>query len=462
MITVKDANEKEYLFLFELGMIQDGKTVLDNYKKNLSYLNRIKPSTIEAVIIGHVHCDHIGCIPWLYANKKANVRIIAPKYSTNLLKEMWLDSAYINQRDAEYLTWKYEKVYEPIYTEEDVYEALKYVEEYDSNEIHSITDDLSIRYIPAGHILCSQQTEVFIKDNANTKKIVFTSDLGNLITQNNRVFVENFTPITKANIVIGESTYGERSKKNSSKKDLELDIQKIKAVIEQYCIESHHRVLIPTFSLDRTPYIIWILFSLFGKDDSFKVPILIDSPLAIRLLRHYSNILIDTPVKQQYDDMIAWQNLKLIEEPEESKAAMSESGAKIICSSSGMLSAGRSVKWAQNILPKEQDCILFIGYAGKDTLAYRIKNGKSQKTITINGKQVKNKCQIVDLKSFSSHMQRNDLINYYKSFNCEKIYLVHGDAQARIDLKEDLQEAISKCLKTTKVIIPNRSTKIYV
>ena len=144
--------------------------------------------------------------------------------------------------------------------------------------------------------------------------------------------------------------------------------------------------------------------------------------------------------------------------PEDSKAAISERGPKIICASSGMLTAGRSIKWVQSILPNENDCILFIGYAAQDTLAGRIKKGTSQKTITINGKSYK--CSLVDLHTFSSHMQRMDLINYYKNINCEKIYLVHGDEQAKKELKEDLEKELANMCKSTKVIIANKSTKI--
>ena len=125
-----------------------------------------------------------------------------------------------------------------------------------------------------------------------------------------------------------------------------------------------------------------------------------------------------------------------------------------------MLCAGRSVKWIQSILPNENDCVLFVGFAGEDTLSGKIKNGTTQKTININGKPYKNKCQLVDLHSYSSHAQRQELINYYKGLNCEKIFLCHGDNQARLELKEDLEKALSECCKSTRVIIINKGTKI--
>ena len=444
--------------LFELGMVQDNSTILGNYRDNCSILNRIKPKKIEMVILGHNHCDHIGLVPMLFARGNTDVKIITPKNTTCILREMWSDTAFINERDAESLNRKGDKCYTPLYTQAEVEMALKNVIEIEIGSIIDIDENVAIRYTPAGHILRSCQTELYINGGSHTRKILFTSDLSNRMIEDRKVFVEKFQPVTSANIVIGESTYGKR-KGSMKKKDIELDRQKMKTVIEQFCIDNNHRVLIPTFSLDRMPFIVWELYKLFGKDESFTVPVLIDSPLANRLLDCYSSIL-DGEAKDKFDEMMSWKNIRRVITPEDSKAAISDKGAKIICASSGMLTAGRSVKWVQSILPNENDCCLFIGYAGIDTLAGKIKHGTDKKTININGKPYKNKCQLVDLHSYSSHMQHDDLVNYYKSINCEKIYLVHGDEQARLELKEDLEDALADCCKSTRVIIVNKGTKI--
>ena len=372
---------------------------------------------------------------------------------------MWLDAAYINQRDVELINLK-DKNYEPFYNEDIVMKALNYVQEIQSDEIVNISEELSIRYRNAGHILLSKQAEVYINGGSHTRKILFTSDLGNLATQESRVFVENFQPVPTCNIVVGECTYSSRKGKEITKKTLETDIQKIKSAIEQYCVDNNHRILIPTFSLDRMPYILWILYTLFGKDESFKIPILVDSPLSNRLLDCYSSIL-ENEEKEKFDEMMSWKNIKRVITPEDSKAAIADRSAKVILSSSGMITAGRSVKWTQSILPNENDLIMFIGYAGEDTLAYKIKHEKEQKTININGKPIKNKAQIIDLLSFSSHMQRKDLINYYKGINCDKIYLVHSD-KSKIEFKQDLEKAINDCLKSTRVVAVNKGTKISI
>lgn len=438
-------------------MIQGEHTVLENYKANMKYIQKIRPQELQYIIIGHVHQDHIGMIPTLYARGKCNAKIIVPKGSTSILKEMWLDSSFINCRDVEVINLKNDRNYEPFYTEDVVYKTIEYIEEIDSDKIVSLSDELAIRYTDAGHILLSKQCEVYINGGSRTRKILFSSDLGNISTQDTRVFVENFKPVTSANIAIMECTYASKERQ-CTKETYKEDVTKIKSVVEQYCIDNNSRVLIPSFSLDRTPYILWILYSLFGKDENFKIPILIDSPLANRLLDCYSSIL-DGEKKELFDEIMSWNNIKRVIQPEASKAAIADKGAKIILSSSGMLTAGRSVKWTQSILPNENDCILFMGYSGENTLAWKIKYGKDHKTININGKPYKNKAQIYDLKSFSSHMQRNEMLNYYKSINCEKIYLVHSDSN-KIEFKHDLENAIADCLKSTKVVAVNSGTKI--
>jgi len=445
--------------LFELGMIQDNNTILENYRANSKLISKIKPKEIELVFIGHCHCDHIGLIPALFARGNKDIKIIVPKGSTGILKEMWLDSAYINQRDFDQLNSKFNTTsYTPLYTNDEVNMALSHIIEIDVGNIVEIDKEINIRYIPAGHVLCSCQMELFIKGGSHTRKILFTSDLGNQMIEDRKVFVEPLQKSVNTQVVIGEATYGRRAG-SMSKKDIELDRKKMKSVIEQYCVDNGKRVLIPSFAYDRTPFILWELYCLYGNDKTFDIPVLVDSPLANRLLDCYSLILTGE-AKDKFDEMMSWKNIKRIITPEDSRAAVADKGAKLILSSSGMLCAGRSIKWTQSILPNEDDAILFVGFAGSDTLAGKIKNEKTKKTINIGGKPCKNKCQIIDLHSFSSHMQRNDLINYYKSINCEKIYLVHGDTSARLELKEDLEKAISDCLKSTRVIITNKGTKI--
>lgn len=445
--------------LFECGGIQDGKTIYDNYKLNRKMLSKIKSKDIDMIIGGHfMHYDHGGNVCAIY-KQNPDIRIITSSKTKGILKEMWLDSAYISERDCEILEKKYpDKVFVPYYNENDVKSALKNVEEYEEGVIHKLDENISIRYTPSGHIFRAMQTELFITYNGHIHKILFTSDLGNTSIQHLKPFVEEFTPVYKSNIVIAESTYGARSNLKLNKKVINTDLEKIKTVVRQYCTEQHNRVLMPIFSLDKCPNVLWLIYDMFKDDQSFDTKIVVDSPLTNRLLDEYQKVLEGESL-DKFNEMLSWKNLIRITNPEDSKYAMEFMRNVCVLSSGGMLQSGRSVKWAESLLPNSNDCLILSGYCGVNTLGYKIKNCE-QNNININGKSVKNKCQIVNIRSLSSHMQRTELINYYKQINAEKIYLVHGSMEGKIELAEDLKKEIYDSGKTTCVSIVNKNMKI--
>ena len=120
---------------------------------------------------------------------------------------------------------------------------------------------------------------------------------------------------------------------------------------------------------------------------------------------------------------------------------------------------GRSTAWAHSMLPHERDRIVFCGFAAENSLASIIKQGK-QKTITISGHKVKNKCQVTDLMSFSSHMQKDSLLDYYSSVECERVILIHGSMDGKIEFSKPLQEKIFKKNNTSKVIVATKGYKL--
>jgi metallo-beta-lactamase family protein len=447
--------------LFELGSIQEGHTVKENYNYNKNLISDIKDKDkISFVIAGHLHADHIANIPALYSNTNCQAKIIVPEGSKSILKDMWLDSAFINARVCDAIKYKTKKECYPIYTDMDVLKALEFVVEYPFGELVALDDSLSIRFTPAGHILFSAQTEMFFKLNNSVKKVTFTSDLGNVNLKYTKVFVDQFEPITKSNIVIGECTYSARSR-ITNKKDIQKDLQTLKDAVLKYCVKDGRILFIPCFALDRTPFILWLLYSMFSDDMTFVTRIIVDSPLAIKLLEDYSNELRGKQ-KELFDEMMNWHCIELSRTPYESAEAMQDGEPKLVISSSGMLDAGRGVRWAQKVLQNKQDCILFIGYATQNTNAYKIKNSKGQGTLIINGEIVNNKCNIIDLNNFSSHMQRPDLLNYYSNINCETIYLVHSNKSDKEEFAEDLRNEISKKNRSNKVICVDYKTNIIV
>jgi metallo-beta-lactamase family protein len=442
----------KHKILLECGLFQ-GNNIKKDHEINSRKFKGFKPKDIDFIFINHAHIDHCGLLPRLYA-EGCKAEIISVKDTNEFLNVMLKDSAYIMERDVVNLSRKSDIDFKPIYTDKDVNVCVKYISGHEFNKVYTIDDEISFEFIPAGHIIRSAQLRLWIKHGNTTKKILYTSDIGNVKVE--KYFTEKFVPEEQCNLVIGECTYNS-SERTIKEKDRQKDLEKIETVIDTICLERNGRVLIPSFSLDRTQNILKILYDIFGKIEDFNVPIILDSPLSSKLTDVYMNIL-NKDDKLKLQEVLSWKNLKIIKDSSESKLVVGDKGSKIIVSASGMMTAGRSRFYIKSILPDPNSAVLFIGFATPGSLAGKIKDGVKQKTITIDGKAYKNKCQIVDLKSFTCHMQYDDLLKYYSDINCEKIALVHSEFKGKVKFAEDLQKEISRKNKTSKVICVNSST----
>jgi len=450
MILVEMQN---YKILLECGLYQSNN-IRDDYKVNNRRFE-FKPSEIDYIFIAHGHIDHIGLLPRLYA-EGCKAQVIAPIGTASLFSIMGIDSSFIMGKDIETLKRRYGINADPIYTAEDVSECLKYFDEYGFEDTIKLNDSISFRFIPSGHIINSAQIEIWLTEGNHTNKILYTSDLGNISIPKH--YVNKFKPVDHANIVIAESTYSDKSK-TATMKDREKDLEKIKSVIETVCIDNHHKVLIPIFSLDRSQNILTHLYDMFGHDSNFNIPILIDSPLTIQITNMYSSLLSGDELKK-FEEVMRWKNIRFIKEYQESVGWQRNSEPAVVLSASGFMQAGRSRQWAKVLLPDSKNHILFVGYSSPESLAGKIKNCKSQKTISIDGKPIANRCNITSLVSFTSHIQNMDMLKYYSDINCEKVCLVHGEMKAKCEFGKELQEEISRKNKTARVVVVNKSTEI--
>ena len=259
----------------------------------------------------------------------------------------------------------------------------------------------------------------------------------------------------KANIVIGECTY------NDSKREVKAETRK-KDLIKMYEIIKNNEgiVEIPIFTLDRCPNILTILYDLFGNDSTFTTDVVVDSPLAVKMLKEYGEILDDESSKKLYD-VLSWKNLKLISDSSVSKNYMLSCKHAVVLSAAGILSKGRSRLWLKHIIEDSRNTVMFVGYASENTLASAIKKAKGNNSkIKIDDVEYKNRCKIVDLKSFTSHMQYTDLLDYYSSISADKICLVHGEKNGKLEFCRVLQDLIEKKGNRAKVVCVTRYTSI--
>ena len=329
-------------FLVDCGGYQ-GKDVLGDYKiNNRKYSFSAKK--IKYIFLTHAHYDHSAQIPKLVKEGFTGT-VYVPQGTYRLIKTMWKDCAYINQKNAEYLSRKYGKNYKPIYNEDDVEHALALVEELPFGEYVNIDDNITIKLYHAGHIVGSAQLEFMLTANNYMKRIVFTGDIGNKHME--KYFVEPIEEISKCNILIGETTYGNPNRHSVTMKDRQKDIEKMYTVIQKTCIEDRSKVIIPVFALDRLVEVLCTLYEMYHADKSFSIPILIDSKLGLQYIKDYYNIL-DEEKLSYLNKVIHWQNVLQIDEYTVSKAHQESSKPEIVLASSGMLDAGRVVGWVEH------------------------------------------------------------------------------------------------------------------
>lgn len=432
--------------LLECGFSQSNNLERD-FRDNGAKFN-FSCKKLKYIFIGHTHLDHVGRLPLLY-KRGCDAPIIVSKGTLPLLKNMLEDSVKINERDADLLSKQKGRSYEPIYNIDDVNNAIAHVVEYEQNIIWELTNELSFRFTSSGHIKFSEQIELFFHVNNCKKKLVYTSDLGNYLLPKN--FSDPFVPIEKCDVLIGECTYADGTRPAATKKIRKTDLEKIESLIWKYCIDNNAKILIPCFALDRTPELYMTLRSIMKKN-GWDVPILIDSPLSVKQFKIYAD---EHP---ELWEEVNSSRTRLCSEWNESVVYQKMEGPMIILSSSGMLTAGRVLSHLPYILPNPNNCILFCGYSTEGTLAWDIKHTK-HKTLKLAGKRIANRANIIILNSFSSHMQHDQLLDYYSSIQCNKIYLVHGQQPEKIKFAEELRNEIARKNHTTQVVCVNKSTE---
>lgn len=439
--------------LLECGLYQAAGKTLDMYNVNNAPFE-FKAKEIDYVFINHTHIDHCGLLPLLY-KRGTHAKTIVPHKNIAISGILLRDSAKVASADAYELSRQYNRDYAPLYTNDDVSTALAHMMEYPFDNIITLDEYVKFRFVPSGHIFGAAQLELWITEGYQTKKILYTSDLGN--THIKKPFTSAFKPVKKANIVIGESTYG-ADDVIARQKMRNKDIEKIRHAITEVCKENRSKVLIPVFANSRTQEMLMLLYEMYSNDPSFRIPILVDTPMGINVCNAYAELL-DGPEKEKWSKVMNWHYVKFMSDAMESRAWQTSKGPAIILATSGMMTHGRARSWCRTLLPHNNDMILFCGFAIEDSLAAIIKNGKAKK-IKLSGEWIPNRCKILNLRSFSSHMQRDSLIQYYSSIECEKIYLVHGEKSAKQMLCNEVSQALSQKDSTAKCICVSKNYEI--
>jgi len=422
----------EVRFLVDCGMFQGGH---DADLKNQKFPT-FDPMSIDFVLITHAHIDHSGMLPRLVACGY-NGPIYTTRASLDLLKVMLSDSAHIQAKEAEWAEQhpersqnhnrkhKHNAAALPLYTLHDVESALALVEAVPYAEKIQPHANVACCFLDAGHILGSAIIEVW----AGGKKMVFSGDLG----QPDRPILRSPTPVESADIVLVESTYGNRLHKN-----LDDTLDEFVRVIEDTRHRKHGNIIMPAFTVGRTQEILYLLIDLTRQRRLHDLKIYVDSPMALAAteitMRHIELF------NKEAQALLAWgqerrkelPDINFVQTVEESIALNDIRSGAIIISASGMCDAGRIKHHLRYNLRRPECSIVFTGFQAEGTLGRRLVDGA--KLVRIFGEEIPVRASIHTVGGLSAHADQAGLLDWLGHFKQapQQTFVVHGESATAV------------------------------
>ena len=431
----------DYRILLDCGQFQGGKAQDELNKEPFPF----DAADVDFMVLSHAHIDHCGRIP-LLVKRGFKGPIYCTDATADLLDIMLKDSAYIHEKEAEWHNRKNERAgrpqVEPLYTVHDAEVALKQVKPVLYDQLLEINDDIRICFNDAGHILGSAITELWITENGNVSKIVFSGDLGVM----DRPILRNPTIIKKADYAIMESTYGNRLHPDNS-----MDVHKLMDIIRDTARRGGNTI-IPSFAVGRTQELIYELNRVIDSDSEYRrdfenLMVYVDSPMAKNATEAFKkNAQVFDDETKDYisrgDNPLDFPNLKFTKSSEESQWLNINHDPKVIISASGMCEAGRIRHHLKHNLWDARNSIIFVGYQAEGTLGRMLVEGAQE--VTLFGEKIQVKAKIHNLEGFSGHADRDGLLAWLRGFQKipKKVFLVHGEPQTKIDLAETIKQQL--------------------
>jgi metallo-beta-lactamase family protein len=420
--------------LVDCGLFQGGRQI----EMRNSQAWGFDPKEISHLFLSHAHIDHSGRIPKLVKDGFRG-KIITTPPTADLCQIMLLDSAHVQEMDAQWQTRKNKrqskKTIEPLYTTKDAEESLKYFYPTERKQIITVEPGMRACFRDAGHVLGSSFLELWIEDAGKEIKIVFSGDLG----QKDQLIVNNADIVTDADYLFVESTYGDRLHRSFEESKDEL----FEAI--QYALSHGQKVIIPAFALERTQEILYILGEFYRNGKLPDIPVYLDSPLAIKATeifrknKKYYDEGARAIVDQGFDPF-NMPNLRFTPTTEESIAINSASGPAIVIAGSGMCNAGRIKHHLKHNLWRDGASIVFVGFQAKGSLGRKIVDG--ERRVKVLREDVTVKAKVFTIGGFSAHADQNDLMEWVGNFRTSrpKIFVVHGETKASETLANLIQE----------------------
>ena len=405
------------------------------------------PRTIDAVVLSHAHIDHSGRLPML-VKAGFNGFIYTHRASRDLCRIMLKDSAFLYEKDVEWENRKRArkglKPVDALYTIEDARLAMTHFKGLVYEQKKRILPNVTIRLNDAGHILGSSIVELWLEDEGVQKKLVFSGDLG----RSGMPILEDPTNITNADLVIMESTYGDRL--HRSWKETQHEISDVLAT----ATNGSGNILIPAFAVGRTQEILYLFARYYSEWNLDRWQVFLDSPLAIeatRIFMQHSDLFDDDMLelwqKNQHQSILP--NLHISRTTNQSIALNRIHSGAIIIAGSGMCTGGRIKQHLKHNVWRSDCHVIISGFQAQGTLGRSLVDGASE--IKLWGETVRVAASIHTIGGLSAHADQSALTNWYKQFeHAPPLVLVHGEAEAQECLQDRIRTETSANVSIAK------------
>lgn len=385
-------------------------------------------SAIDALVVTHAHLDHVGRIPKLVRDGfKGKIYMTPP--TRDLAALILLDSAHVLAEEAARLGRG------PLYDANDVEAVFALTESLEYHTEEEVAPGLSVYLRNTGHILGSASVRVRDEDGA---ALAITGDIGNSPSP----LLPDWEPVTDADALVMESVYGDREHPPHEKRVTALRDTLARAITRGGAI------LIPAFSLERTQLMLYELSNFFQAGDLPKIPVFLDSPLAIRVTQVYekwglSYFKPETEKEMKREKSIfAFPFLKQTLSQDESREIERVAGPKIIIAGAGMSHGGRIGRWEARYLPDPSSTLITVGYQAPGSPGRNIEEGA--KSIRINGAEVRIRATVEKLEGWSAHADRSELLAFAEKSLAEKraktIFVALGEPSAERHLAQRIHD----------------------
>src|SRR5215472_8895719 len=435
--------------LVDCGLFQGTNELKERNFKPLP----VDPKTIDYAVLTHAHLDHTGWLPVL-ARDGYRGPIFANPATVELTEILLKDSAHLQEEGAEHAKRKkYNRQEEAqaLYTPEDVDPVLKLLKTMPRSSGFDISPEFHVESFDAGHILGSSSLELTIREGGKRIVVVFSGDIGRY---GQPILKEPTTPPSNADVLICESTYGDREHQNG-------DPEGLLAQIVNRVAKRGGSIVIPAFAIGRTQTFMYYLRRLEDQQRIPRIPVYVDSPMALSAtdlyIKHKEDHDLEFVREEGSDgkgDPLNVHEFHLTRTAEESKAINNVKTPCIIISASGMVSGGRVLHHLVQRLPDAKNAVILAGFQAEGTRGRALQEGT--KTLNLFGQAVPVCAEIVEMGQFSAHAGKSELLRWLSGFPAppKQSYLTHGEPaaaqalQAAIQQKAGWKSALARYLDT--------------